>query len=63
MARLLIMVDCISLAYPSIEAKLPIMRTIYGYRNIEVYGYLNAIKEDRNARVAFAVYGDAHPSP
>ena len=44
-----------------IEQKLPIIRTIHGYRNIEVYGYLLDTKAFRDHRTCLAVYGDGHP--
>jgi len=46
---------------PLIEIKLPVLRTIHGYRNIEVYGYLASTKDFRDARTCLAVYGDAYP--
>ena len=42
-----------------IEEKLPTLRTIHGYRNIEVYGYLRDTSVDRERKVCLAVYGSA----
>ncbi len=40
-----------------IDEKLPVLRTIHGYRNIEVWGYLNDTSFERERRICLAVYG------
>ncbi len=42
-----------------IEEKLPVLRMIHGYRNIEVYGYIKATSYERERRVCLAIYGAA----
>ncbi len=43
-----------------VEEKMPILRVIHGYRNIEVYGYLKDTAAEREAKTCLAVYGSAH---
>ena len=41
------------------EEKMPALRTIHGYRNIEVYGYLQGTSVSRERKTCLAVYGSA----
>jgi hypothetical protein len=44
---------------PYAEEKMPTLRAIHGYRNIEVYGYLKETSVDRQEKICLAVYGSA----
>ena len=44
-----------------IEEKLPEIKAIHGYRNIEVYGYIRDTSAERERRICLAVYGSAEP--
>lgn len=41
------------------QQKLPTLRTIHGYRNIEVYGYIRDTSYERERRICLAIYGSA----